>query len=202
MHVPEPVLQTKQNVIKALQHVRFSLSWSLRHEAAQLKYNVSFIYLVRDRTPVTGELVVWLPLPTEPGSLLRGGLQYVVRFVPLLPPAIADTPTLHRCQLCVWLDFSPYPGTCCTLKLQTLKSHADNPVFMQPLLSIGSLGFKNVDIWRTKEKRNPVKTQDLKAASSFCQSFAVCQLLVNKSLGITLLVALKYYFINQTVIVY
>lgn len=32
-------------------------------------------HLVRDRTPVTGELVEWLPLLTEPGSLLSGGLQ-------------------------------------------------------------------------------------------------------------------------------
>lgn len=56
-------------------------------------------YLVRDRTPVTGELVEWLPLLTEPCSLLSGGLQYVVRFAPLLPPAIADTPTAHFPQL-------------------------------------------------------------------------------------------------------
>lgn len=52
-------------------------------------------YLVRERTPVTGELVEWLPLPTEPGSLPSGGLQYVVRFAPLLPPAMADTPTVR-----------------------------------------------------------------------------------------------------------
>lgn len=49
------------------------------------------MYLVRDLTPVTGELVEWLPLLTEPGSPLSGGLQYVVRFAPLLPPAMADT---------------------------------------------------------------------------------------------------------------
>lgn len=48
------------------------------------------VYLVRDLTPVTGELVGWLPLVTEPCSLLSGGLQYDVRFAPLLPPAIAD----------------------------------------------------------------------------------------------------------------
>lgn len=38
---------------------------------------------------------MWLPLLTDPWSLLTGGLQYVVRFAPLLPPAIADKPTLH-----------------------------------------------------------------------------------------------------------
>lgn len=47
-------------------------------------------HLARDRTPVTGELVEWLPLLTEPASPLSGGLQYVVRFAPLRPPAIAD----------------------------------------------------------------------------------------------------------------
>lgn len=47
-------------------------------------------HLVRDLTPVTGELVEWLPLPTEPVSLLSGERQYVVLFAPLLPPAIPD----------------------------------------------------------------------------------------------------------------
>lgn len=61
--------------------------------------------LVRDRTPVTGELVEWFPLPIEPGSLLSGGLQYVVRFAPLLPPAIADTPTEHFESACLALQF-------------------------------------------------------------------------------------------------
>lgn len=57
--------------------------------------------LVLDRTPVMGELVEWFPLLMEPGSLLRGVLQYVVRFVPLLPPAIADSrPAVHFVYLC------------------------------------------------------------------------------------------------------
>lgn len=52
--------------------------------------------LARDRTPVTGELVEWFPLVIEPCSLFSaGGLQYAVLFPPLLPPAIADTPTVH-----------------------------------------------------------------------------------------------------------
>lgn len=88
---------------------RKSLLWCiyLSYGAGQLSY------LVRDRTPVTGELVEWLPLLTEPGSLLSGGLQYVVRFAPLLPPAIADTPTAHFSKLRVkFYDVSPYSWTC------------------------------------------------------------------------------------------
>lgn len=68
----------------------------------------SLTYLVRDLTPVTGELVVWFPLPTEPESLLNGGLQYVVRFAPLLPPAIVDTPTAHLFQLFWWYVLSVF----------------------------------------------------------------------------------------------
>lgn len=83
MHVPDPFLQTEQNLVM----MQLSLEATIPEER--------LTYLVRDRTPVTGELVEWLPLLTEPGSLLSGGLQYVVRFAPLLPPAIADTPTTH-----------------------------------------------------------------------------------------------------------
>lgn len=60
-------------------------------------------YLVRDLTPVTGELVEWLPLLTEPGSPLSGGLQYVVRFAPLLPPAMADTLSSPLSAFCLLL---------------------------------------------------------------------------------------------------
>lgn len=67
-------------------------------------------HLVRDRTPVTGELVEWFPLPTEPGSLLSGGLQYVVRFAPRLPPAMADTCTSPVPALCLKICLSLWQG--------------------------------------------------------------------------------------------
>lgn len=96
MHVPEPFLHTKQTPYNLLRRpFRWVLSPRRIPGTAPYMMVRFSTYLVRERTPVTGELVVWLPLLTEPGSLLSGGLQYVVRFAPLLPPAIADTPTAH-----------------------------------------------------------------------------------------------------------
>lgn len=134
MHVPEPFLQTKtkpftcdaSNTITRynVRSLEYNTSRSRCIPAAQVRgggnpsrppgrglsvcLRSSMSDLVRDRTPVTGELVEWLPLLTEPGSPLRGGLQYVVRFAPLLPPAMADTPTAHCSRLWVYFqDFSP-----------------------------------------------------------------------------------------------
>lgn len=55
----------------------------------------------------------WLPLPTEPVSLLSGERQYVVLFAPLLPPAIPDllTPCLSAFELIVGYSLDTYIRT-------------------------------------------------------------------------------------------
>lgn len=83
MHVPDPFLQ---NPLVNKDRVRATWCCAIN----VLPRQGVKVYLVRDLTPVTGELVGWLPLATEPCSLLSGGLQYDVRFAPLLPPAMAD----------------------------------------------------------------------------------------------------------------
>lgn len=98
MHVPGLFLLTDQMAQKFLKRPRRRRTEAAHADRSGAVYQ-SLTYLVRDLTPVTGELVVWFPFPTEPESLLNGGLQYVVRFAPLLPPAIVDTPTAHLFQL-------------------------------------------------------------------------------------------------------
>lgn len=88
-------------------------------------------YLVRERTPVTGELVEWLPLLTEPGSLLSGGLQYVVRFAPLLPPAITDTPTTHLSLLQYVLSFVVFFSFVPDSKKKAGQTNPEYPTNMQ-----------------------------------------------------------------------
>lgn len=82
--VPDPFLMTALHVI-------LNTGGECYHSNRTFVYYAQTCpHLVRDLTPVTGELVEWLPLPTEPVSLLSGERQYVALFAPLLPPAIPD----------------------------------------------------------------------------------------------------------------